>query len=128
MSDTVRDFLVKRGCPDFVVAGGLERLVATWERVVESVCAGEEQYEDDYLNDMDGREILAAALAVAPRHERATFLARVEGADSRIRSCLLPTTECLWGAENARKYGYDRERSWWYFYRPQTVDRSWRTF
>ena len=128
MTDTVRAFLKRRGCADFVVAGGLPRLVADWEQMVASVCAGEEQDEDEYLNDMDGRDILAAALAVAPRREREAFLARVQAADARIRACLVPTRECLSGAETAGKCAYDREQSWWYFHRPAVLDASWRTF
>lgn len=128
MSDPVREYLQRQQYADFVVSGGLPWLVSAWERVVESIVRGEEQYEDDYLNDMDGRRILAEALEVAAPDERALWEPRVAAADERVRAHLVPTEECLWGEENAAKYGYSRDRDWWYYHRPHTVDDSWRTF
>jgi hypothetical protein len=128
MSDPVRDFLRRQQCADFIIVGGLSLLVTDWEAVVGSVARGEEQYEDDYLNDVDGRRILDDALKVAPPAERARWEPRVAAADAQIRPHLLATRECLWGEENAGKYGYTRERDWWYYHRPRIVDPSWRTF
>jgi hypothetical protein len=128
MSDPVRDFLERHQYADSVVAGGLPGLVNAWEAVVNSVARGDVQHEDDYLNDMDGRRILAEALAVAPMEERRRWESRVAVADAAVRRHLVPTTECLWGAANAAKYAYSRDREWWYFHRPRVVDASWRTF
>src|SRR5450631_1456598 len=104
--DVVRNYLQRLGCPDFVVQGGIARLIERWERVVASVVAGQEQFEDDYLNDMDGRGILEEVLAVAPPIERNLWSDRIAAADQRIRSHLLPTRECIWGKENAQSRGY----------------------
>jgi hypothetical protein len=124
--DAVRDYLKMKRCADFVVRDGLEGLVRGWERTAASVAAGQEQFQDDYLNDVDGRQILAEALAIAPPDERKSTEARVASADHLIRSHLLPTQACIWGDENAAKYGYDRARDLWYFHRPRVVDSSWR--
>jgi len=123
--DVVRNYLQRLGCPDFVVQGGIARLIERWERVVASVVAGQEQFEDDYLNDMDGRGILEEVLAVAPPIERNLWSDRIAAADQRIRSHLLPTRECIWGKENAQSRGYARERDWWYFHRPRVVEPGW---
>jgi hypothetical protein len=124
--DVVRDFLKAKGCADVVVRDGLEGLVRGWERVAASVAAGEEQFQDDYLNDMDGRQILADALAIATSEERGNVEPRVAVADQLMRSHLVPTQTCIWGDENSVKYGYDRERDWWYFHRPRLVESDWR--
>ena len=124
--DVVREYLKAKQCADFVVRDGLEGLVRGWERVAASVAAGEEQFQDDYLNDMDGRRILAEALAIAPSEERGNFDARIAAADKMIRSNLVPTQTCIWGEANSVKYGYDRERDWWYFHRPRVVEKDWR--
>jgi hypothetical protein len=126
--DVVRDYLQQRGYADYVVSEGIEGLVKRWEHVVASVVSQQEQFQDDYLNDMDGRRILEEALAVATPEESARWKVRVADADQQIRSHLVPTTECLWGEQNARAYGYSRERDWWYFHRPEVVESEWRTF
>jgi hypothetical protein len=118
VSDIVRDYLRRQNYADHVVRGGLDWLVHTWEHVVASVEAGEPQYQDDYLNDMDGRRILEEALNIAPPDERSMWLPRVRAADERIRRHLVPTQECLWGDDNAVKHGYTREHDWWYYNQP----------
>lgn len=128
MCDRVREYLQRQQYADFVVSGGLAGLVAAWERVVDSIARGDEQCEDDYLNDADGRRILPEALAVAPAAARREWEPRVLAADARLRPHLVPTTECLWGEQKAAQHGYSRERDWWYYHRPRVVDASWRTF
>jgi hypothetical protein len=124
--DSVRDYLKVRRCADYVVRDGLEGLVRGWEQVAASVAAGQEQFQDDYLNEMDGRQLLAEVLAIATPAERGDAEARIASADQLIRSHLLPTQACILGDENAAKYGYDRARDWWYFHRPRVVEANWR--
>ena len=126
--DAVRNYLRQKGYADFVVRDGIAGLIERWEDVVASVAAGQEQFQDDYLNDMDGRRILEEALAIAPPAERELWSARLAAADRRIREHLVATKECIWGEENARKYGYIREQDWWYFHRPRVVEPTWRAF
>ena len=99
--DSVREFLRARGCPDDVVSGGLEGLVADWERVAQAVEQGDPlDTLDDYLNDMDARA------------------ARLGAADARIRAALIPSGRCLWGEAIAASRGWKPAREWWYFMRP----------
>lgn len=126
---SVRAFLRARGCPPGVVAGGLEGLIAEWERVAESV---EQGYPldtlDDYLNDMDGRELIEEALAAVPgarggsldaADARAASLdVRLAAADARIRSALVPALACLWGEAIAARHRWSAAREWWYFMKP----------
>jgi hypothetical protein len=118
MADVVRDYLQSRNYAEPVIRGGLDGLVRNWESVAESVASGESQYRDDYLNDMDGRRILEEAMDVAPDDDKALWVERVRTADEKIRLHLRPTKECLWGEDNARKYGYSRNRDWWYYLEP----------
>jgi len=118
MADVVRDYLQSRNYAEHVIRGGLDGLVRNWEYVAESVAAGETQYRDDYLNDMDGRRILEEAMDVAPAEDKTVWIERVRTADKKIRLHLCPTKECLWGEDNARKYGYSRDRDWWYYLEP----------
>jgi len=120
MPDRVRDYLLKRGCADHVMQGGLEGLVSGWESTVSAVV--DRTYhpydEDEYLNDMDGRDILAGVLDAIPDAEAAPFRARINAADARFLASTVPTEECIWGVGNQRKHNWTHERQWWYFRRP----------
>ena len=128
MLDSARAYLRAKKYPEHTIDGGLERLLAGWEAVANSVARGEVQYEDDYLNDMDGRRILEDMLDDLSPDQRSMAEKRLASADSLIRPLLIGIDECLWGAENAQKCGYSRDRDWWYFHRPPNVDSSWRSF
>lgn len=120
-NDPVREYLRKSGASYAVVAQGLRGLVENWERVVDQVLTGYELTLDDYLNDMDGRQLLANALELAPAEVRDAFLPRVRDADMRIRLNLVPAGRCLWGAIVAGEEGWSPEEQWWYFERPRNA-------
>ena len=115
--DAVRALLRARGCPQPVVAGGLPGLIDGWDAVVRSVEDGYAFTLDDYLNDMDLRDLIAAAVHVALPDERGEVSAALAIADTRLRA---HTTEspCLWGDDIAVEDALDPEREWWYFRRP----------
>ena len=127
-SDSARAYLRRHGYPEHVVAGGLEYLVVGWEKVAHSVAGGRVQFQDDYLNDMDGRHVLWKMLPELSSEEQARAHSRVAAADAVIRPHLTPTKGCLWGTENERKYGYRRDTHWWYYHRPNIVEDGWRDF
>jgi hypothetical protein len=113
--DPVREFLRKRGCPEHVVRGGLRGLAESWEEVVRSVEEGYSLGLDDYLNDLDGRQLLDEALAVAAAQEKKTALQRVRRADAKMKTLVRPAGRCLWGDETARQEGWTAKKNWWYF-------------
>jgi hypothetical protein len=119
MTDPVRDLLERRGCPAHVVAGGLNGLVEQWEHAVDDV---EEIYPlglDDYLNDMDNRQLIEEALEVASEAERRAATPRIRRADERMRALIEPAGRCLWGADLAEQHDWTPQRNWWYFTRPR---------
>lgn len=119
-SDKVSEFLRSRGCADDVVAAGLEGLVSEWERVVDQVREGYPLGLDDYLNDLDSRQMLEDALELAPDDEQTVARERVRTADLRMRTVVTPAAECLWGARVASVEGWNPERNWWYFNLPRS--------
>ena len=116
--DPVRDLLRQKGCPPQVIRGGLQGLVENWEKVVDSVAQGYRFGLDDYLNDLDGRQILEEALAVAPPDRKRESQERVRRADQRMGALIMPAGKCLWGNETAEAEGWTAEKNWWYFNRP----------
>lgn len=114
----VSDFLKKRGCPERVVRGGLMGLVEIWENTVAQVVEGYGLELDDYLNDMDGRQLLEEALAIAPENDKGMCAARLRKADSRMKKAVVPAGRCLWGDEVAEAEGWSSRKNWWYFVKP----------
>jgi len=118
--DRVRQFLADRGSPRHVVDGGLEGLLRGWEATVAAVADGYPlDTLDDYLNDLDGRQILDEALAVAPRAKARRLRRRLDAADARFRELVVPTARCLWGDRTAAEQGWAAGQSWWYWSRPR---------
>ena len=117
--NAVQDYLRKRGCAEHVVRGGLVGLLERWERVVDEVAAGYPLGLNDYLNDMDGRELIEAVLQIAAPREREAAAARLATADGKLHELVAAAVGCLWGAAAARENGWTPERQWWYFTSPR---------
>lgn len=114
-NDPVRQYLQEKGCPPGVVAGGLEGLTEQWEQIVEAVSAGRTLGLDDYLNDLDARQLLEEAMAVATPAAREAVADRVREADAAMKSVTRPAGKCLWGDEVAEEEGWTAQKNWWYF-------------
>lgn len=125
--ERVRSYLASRGAPEHVVRGGLERLLDRWEATSRELASGYGFDVEDYLNDMDGRQILEDVREQLAAEERADVDARIAEADARARAALAPTGRCIWGDEVAEVRGLDPERNWWYFGVPATraVEPDW---
>src|SRR5688500_16956128 len=64
--EAVTQYLKGRGVPDDVAESGLEGLVSAWERTASQVQAGYPLGLDDYLNDVDGRQLIEEAVTATP--------------------------------------------------------------
>jgi hypothetical protein len=117
--DPIKDFLKEKGCPQHVVEGGIPGLVESWEQVVEEVNKGYALTLDDYLNDLDGRQILEEALAISPEAAGDKIRERIRRADLKMHGLVEPAGKCLWGSEVAETEGWTPKKSWWYFSRPK---------
>jgi hypothetical protein len=78
---------------------------------------------ESYLNDMDGRRILEKVMPLAPDQHR--WSQRVREADAAFRRYVVPSEECIWGTQVAKKNGYSRQRDWWYYHRPAWEPEDW---
>ena len=114
----LRAFLEARGCDTSLIERGLDGLIADWERVADALERGYPlDTLDDYLNDMDARQLIHDALAAIPAAAAAVG-ARLTSADERVRSKLEPRVHCLWGDRLAASRGWSAAREWWYFMQP----------
>lgn len=118
----VTEALRARGVAEHVMQGGLEGLVEAWERFAAALERGYPGGLDEWLNDVDVRDILDEALRAASDDERRALRRRVRLADRRVRDQLVPAGRCLWGANNAAKHGWNSGRQWWYFLEPKAMN------
>jgi hypothetical protein len=110
--DPVAEYFAKRGVSAGVRRKGLRGIIAEWHAIAHTAPTYDLTL-DDWLNDVDLRDIIAGAFAVAPetvQHDLRKFL---DQADDDFRAA---TIECssLRGTskdEDTR----DRTRAWWYY-------------
>ncbi len=115
---SLEDFLREEGAPNSVVQGGLEVLLAGWERTVTAVEAGYSGDYEDYLGDLDGRQLLAQAMERVTREQAEVVMARLGALDDRMRAATTPVARCLWGMIVADEEGWSPDDNWWYYARP----------
>ena len=117
-TDPVTRYLAARGVSDSVRRGGLEGLVARWSAIA-STAGRYDLTLDDWLNDLDLRDILAGALAVAPAFARDEVRSALSRADAAFRAATVESARSLWGAAGEGANAHDQVRQWWYFRYPR---------
>jgi hypothetical protein len=117
--DPTQDFLKRRGVRPDLATGGLAGLIDRWAEVVGQLRAGYSLTLDDYLNDMDVRQLIEETLphASVRAHKQATV--RLFTLDEEAQSVLVLTPRCLWGPKVEAAKGWTPEQNWWYYAVPR---------
>lgn len=116
--DPVRAYLRESGCGPHIIEGGLPGLIEQWQTITQSVENGYELGLDDYLNDMDTRQLIEESLEVATPEQHMEAADELARLDQLMLSAVEATDGCLWGAEVAEEEGWNVNQNWWYFSRP----------
>jgi hypothetical protein len=122
-SDPVRTFLAERGLAEEILADGVEGLVARWEQAARE--AERERYPfgiEDWLNELDGRQLLHELVRAVPQALDVGLDARLADADLRLRAATELAPACVWGDALAARQQWSAGREWWYWRRPRVVD------
>lgn len=119
IDDPVRDFLSDRGCSSRTVEGGIVGLIEDWEKTVSSVETGYPLGLDDYLNDLDSRQLIEEVLPFVPEALLPGLADRLRLADERMRAAVDLQSNCLWSDTVAEMEGWTPEDNWWYYARPK---------
>lgn len=115
-ADPVRAYLRSRGVSDDIVEGGLDSAIDRWDSISKTA----KDYDftlDDWLNDMDLRDIIHGALSAATVAERESVASALKKADDRLRKST-EKTGSIWGSAMQGDFAPDPVKGWWYFRRP----------
>ena len=116
--DPVARYLAERGVSTRVRGTGLPGIVATWNVIASHA----ERYDltlDDWLNDLDLRDVIAGAISVTSEREEQGVRSVLEGADDRFRRATIEAPRPLVA-------GVDRAVQWWYLRCPAHPGASMR--
>lgn len=73
---------------------------------------------DNWLNDVDVRELILEALPIYGPGELGPLAERLDKADRLFRAATRAVARCVWGRRTAHKEKWTAERNWWYFRTP----------
>ncbi len=132
-ADAVKRYLRDRGARPDLVEAGLPGLVKRWATIVDEIARGYQLTLDDYLNDMDVRDMIAGALAVAGTKERDALERSLAEADRKLHELTTPSPS-LWGPAanipnqqnpaNSANLADRANLRWWYFRKPRHPGKS----
>ena len=99
----------------------LSGIIADWDAIARRA----EHYDltlDDWLNDLDLRDIIAGAIVRASGASSDSLRDALQRADDAFRAATIELEESLWGANVDGEHGrhrHDRTAQWWYFRYPR---------
>lgn len=73
---------------------------------------------DNWLNDVDVRELILEALPMFSREEMGDHALKLDEADRAFMASTRDFKRCVWGRGTARKERWTAQRNWWYFRTP----------
>jgi hypothetical protein len=118
-TDPVAEYLKHRNAAAHLHRLGIAGLVSRWEKTVDEIAAGYRAGLDDYLNDLDLRQLLHELERDLPQAWTAADRARLGALDRRFRALLAPRDDCLWGTAAAKDHEWTAPENWWYFGEPK---------
>jgi hypothetical protein len=100
----------------------LAERVTRWAKIVESLERGWRFDLDDWLNDMDLRQIIHDGWPLYEPDEKAAVEAKIKRADSFFLLHTVDAGKCLWGRKTAKREKWSAKTNWWYFRKPRKAE------
>jgi hypothetical protein len=96
----------------------LRELIDQWAEFTGDLDKGYTFDLDNWLNDVDVRELILEALPMFSREEMGEHALKLDQADAAFRASTRDFKKCVWGKGTARKERWTAEKNWWYFRTP----------
>jgi hypothetical protein len=114
--EKVKEFLKKRRVAEHVIKGGIKYLFDCWKKFVEDCEKNSYMEIEEYLNDLDGRDILQDVIEEFEKEDIMKWVViEVKKYDERFRKLLFNTDVCAWGKPNEHKYISTKKTRFWYW-------------
>jgi hypothetical protein len=97
----------------------LAERVARWAKIVDSLERGWRFDLDDWLNDMDLRQLIHDGWPLYGPDEKSEVEAAIKRADSHFLLRTVYAGKCLWGRKTAKREKWSAKTNWWYFRKPR---------
>lgn len=99
--------------------GELRELIDQWAEFASALERDGYTFDlDNWLNDVDVRELILEALPMFGREEMGDHALKLDSADTIFRAATRPFKRCVWGGGTAKKERWTAEKNWWYFRTP----------
>ena len=105
------------GPPD---VADLRELVDQWAEFTGDLAKGYTFDLDNWLNDVDVRELILEALPMFGVEEMGEHALKLEQADKAFTAATRDFKKCVWGKGTARKEKWTPQKNWWYFRTPMS--------
>ena len=105
------------GPPD---VGDLRELIDQWTEFTSDLAKGYSFDLDNWLNDVDVRELILEALPMFSREEMGDHALKLDQADQTFMAATRDFKKCVWGKGTARKEKWTAQKNWWYFRTPRS--------
>lgn len=97
----------------------LQELIDQWAGFVRDLERQDYTFDlDNWLNDVDVRELILEALPMFGREEMGEHALKLDEADRAFMAATRDFKRCVWGSGTARKEHWDARKNWWYFRTP----------
>ncbi len=123
--EAVARYFEERGVSDGVRSKGLRGIIADWDAIAHSAA----EYDltlDDWMNDLDLRDIIAGAMLVAPEHERHELRHVLDRADRAFRAATRESVQSPSASAEGLAHRHDPVTQWWYFRYPANPGETMR--
>jgi hypothetical protein len=102
----------------------LNERVLRWAKIVEALERGWRFDLDDWLNDMDLRQLIHDGWPLYGQDEKAEVEAAIRRADSHFLLHTVDAGKCLWGRKAAKRERWSAMTNWWYFRVPRKANAA----
>jgi len=93
-------------------------LIDQWAAFATDLARGYTFDLDNWLNDVDIRQLIREAAPMFGLHELAEYALKLEEADRAFRQATRALDKCVWGKKAAKREKWTAAKNWWYFRSP----------
>ena len=107
------------GPPD---VADLVELIDQWAEFTTGLDKGYSFDLDNWLNDVDVRELILEALPMFSREEMGDHALKLDEADKQFMAGTRDFKRCVWSSGTAKKEKWTAQKNWWYFRTPRRTN------